>query len=254
MMISIRFEQAVYGSFPFWDKGYSILARSPGCRDEWLTDLRSVCQKYGEQPSGAAEAGGLFALRLPSGPWTIVQPSAQGNDDRGRPGALAFHAIFLSPREYRRADWSPFRFTDLLRSHWSADVRELPSGVTKLQRAAEPGPDPDPRVAWIVAAISAGRRVALEAERPIDKLAHETWCRLPTRVRSRASLATWAFGNGNTFDLVAMPRLAGAELDASYIVTSLADTFEATPAWTSHTASRRWPIPARLMSLFGRTP
>src|SRR3954466_11732952 len=82
---TVRFEQAVYGSFPFWDKGYAILARSPGCRDEWLADLKAACQRYGERPPHAAEAGGLMALRLPSGPWAIIRPSPQGSDDRGRP-------------------------------------------------------------------------------------------------------------------------------------------------------------------------
>lgn len=30
-------------------------------------------------------------------------------------------------------------------------------------------------------------------------------------------MATWAFGNGNHFDLVALPRLVGVEFDASYV-------------------------------------
>ncbi len=29
MPVVIRYEQAVYGSFAFWDRGYAILARSP---------------------------------------------------------------------------------------------------------------------------------------------------------------------------------------------------------------------------------
>src|SRR6185312_16430542 len=33
-------------------------------------------------------------------------------------------------------------------------------------------------------------------------------------------VATWAFGNGNAFDLVALPRLASNELDRSYLVES----------------------------------
>ena len=38
-------EQAVYGSFPFWRRGYGVLARSAGCRAEWLAELRIVCQR-----------------------------------------------------------------------------------------------------------------------------------------------------------------------------------------------------------------
>ena len=50
----IPFEQAVYGSFPFWNRGYGVLTHSQGCRPEWLAELRNVCQRYGEPPTGAA--------------------------------------------------------------------------------------------------------------------------------------------------------------------------------------------------------
>ena len=50
--MTIRFEQAVYGSFPFWNRGYGVLAHSTGCRPEWLAELRDVCQRYGEPPTG----------------------------------------------------------------------------------------------------------------------------------------------------------------------------------------------------------
>ena len=40
--VRVRFEQAVYGSFPFWDRGYALLAHSPGCRPEWLAEFAAV--------------------------------------------------------------------------------------------------------------------------------------------------------------------------------------------------------------------
>src|SRR5581483_8186924 len=100
-------EQAVYGSFPFWDRGYDVLARSPGCRAEWVEAFRLACQRYGERPREAAGASGFFAIRLPGGPWAIVGVGETGGDDRGRPGALAFHALFVRPRDYRRLGGSP---------------------------------------------------------------------------------------------------------------------------------------------------
>jgi hypothetical protein len=214
-MALIRFEQAVYGSFPFWDRGYDVLARSPGCRPEWLADLQVVCQRYGEGPRGAAEAGGLFALALASGPWAIVGPSVQGADDRGRPGALAFHALLLSPRDYRRAGSSPFGLAGVLRRQWGPETTSLPSGTWEVGPSS-PAVEDD-RARRIAAALARGRRVAVEADGPIDVLAERVWGLLPARVRRRASVATWAFGNANRFDLVALPRLAGAELDASYL-------------------------------------
>ncbi|HEX8204331.1 MAG TPA: GGDEF domain-containing protein, partial [Isosphaeraceae bacterium] len=215
-MVPIRFEQAVYGSFPFWDRGYDVLARSPGCRPEWLAGLRDVCQRYGERPRGAAEAGGLFALRLPGGPWAIVGPSVQGTDDRGRPGALAFHALLLSPRDYRRAGCSPFALAGALRRRWGPETTSLPSGTWLVGPPGPPAAEND-RARRIAAALARGRRVAVEADGPMDELAGRVWNLLPARVRRRASVATWAFGNANRFDLVALPRLAGAELDASYV-------------------------------------
>lgn len=215
----IRFEQAVYGSFPFWDRGYAILARSPGCRDEWLADLKVACQRYGERPPHAAEAGGLIAIRLPSGPWAIIRPSPQGSDDRGRPGALAFHALFLSGSDYRKAGSFPFELARVLRTDWTESDATLPSGTLGVTPPPTPSPPPigDERASRIARALARGRRVAIEADGPIDALARAVWLALPARRRARLGLATWTYANGNRHDLAALPRLAGVALDPSYV-------------------------------------
>ena len=217
--VTVRYEQAVYGSFPFWDKGYAILAKSPGCRDEWLADLRAACQRYGEQPQGAADAGGLLALKLPSGPWAIVGPCPQGCDDRGRPGAIAFHALFLSGTDYRRVGAFPFDLAAKFHCHeWTEETTALPSGSIAVDLApAGPSPATDPMAAQIAIALARGRRVAIEAPGPIDRLAREVWLALPLRRRAKLSLATWTFANGNRHDLAALPRLANIPLDRSYL-------------------------------------
>jgi len=208
----------VYGSFAFRDAGYAMLAQSPGCRAEWLADFRTACQRIGERPAGAADAAGLFAVRLASGPWAVVGMSPQGCDDRGRPGALAFHALFLSPREYRKAGCDPFAMAAALRSDWTAEVTSLPAGALTVSGAeSEPDSPVDPRAATIVAAMAKGRRVIVESPGPIDALARQVWQSLPPRVRRRATVATWAFANGPRFDLVAVPRLAAVAVDGSYL-------------------------------------
>lgn len=220
-MATVRYEQAVYGSFPFWDRGYALLAQSPGCRPEWLAAFRAACQRLGERPGGVPESPSLFALKLEGGgPWAVVGVSGQGTDDRGRPGALAFHALFLRPRDARKVGWNPFALAGLLRSKWSVEVRDLPSGTLAFEPPEGPSPTLDDRSRWIAAALARGRRVAMEAETPIDSLARAVWPALPPRVRRRSSLATWAFANGNRFDLVALPRLAGITLDPSYLDVS----------------------------------
>ena len=227
--VEVRYEQAVYGSFPFWNRGYGVLARSAGCRPDWLAALKAACQRYGERPAGIADADALFAMRIDRGPWMIVGVFPQGCDDAGRPGALAFHALFVGPWTYRRAGADPFAFADLLRRHWSpADLdATLPPGRAPIRRAddrnsADPRPtDVDERLVPIVAAIAGGRRVVVQSSGPIDALATSVWRALPPRVRRRASVATWAFDNANRFDLVALPKLAGVARGPSDLILAL---------------------------------
>ncbi len=215
--VRVRFEQAVYGSFAFWDRGYALLAHSPGCRPEWLAEFLAACQRHGEPRGGSPESRSLFSLRLESGPRMVVGVSPQGDDDRGRPGAQAFHALFLSPRDYRKAGHVPFGLAGALRADWTAETRTLPPGAWPVEIPGTPETPHDPRALRIAATLARGGRVALEEAGPIDALAREVWLALPDRARRRASVATWAFGNGNRFDLVALPRLAGVELDSSYV-------------------------------------
>ena len=201
----VPFEQAVYGSFPFWNRGYAVLAQSPGCRPEWLTELRRECQRYGERPAGALGAGGIFARPLARGPWMIVRPSDQGCDDQGRPGALAFHALFVRTADYRRAGASPFGFASALTDHWTADTHALAPGACTI--SAEQNCEEDQRAASIVAALVARQRVMLEAGEPIDALGRRVWRALPASVRRRATVATWTFCRSPQFDLSAGPRI-----------------------------------------------
>ena len=213
--MDILVEQLVYGSFPFWNRGYDVLARSPGCRADWVADVLAACRQFGEAPSGVIPSSSLFAVRLPSGPWAVVGVEPQGLDDRGRPGALAFHALLVEPRDYRKAGSDPFAFAGALGRDWSAGT-SLEALFWTVEPQKSTGPPLDPRTRRVVEALTRGRRVALESAEPIDALAREVWSALPDSIRRRGSLATWAFGNANRYDLVALPRLAGVALDGSY--------------------------------------
>jgi hypothetical protein len=223
--MDILLEQLVYGSFPFWDRGYDVLARSPGCRAESVVEVLAACQRFGDAPSGIMPASALFSVALPTGPRAIVGVEPLGVDDRGRPGALAFHALLVEPGDYRKAGSNPFAFAGALRGDWSAEST-LAAVSWPVGPPGDPIPPTDPRSRRIIEALSKGRRVALESPEPIDGLARSVWPSLPGSVRRNASVATWAFGNANRFDLVALPRLAVVEFDRSYLdpASIVADT------------------------------
>jgi hypothetical protein len=211
MKRQIAYEQAVYGSFPFWDRGYGILAWSAGCRAEWLDALRMAAQRFGERPAGVVEQTCFFALRLARGPWMIVGVFPQGSDDKGRPGALAFHAIFVSRLGYWWAGANPFVALPVLRGSWSESQKDLLLRSGRLAVAAPlsaPASVPEHQIQEIVKAIKRGQKVVIDSAEPIEELARAIWRRLPGRVRRRASVASWAFCNANQFDLVAIPPVA----------------------------------------------
>jgi hypothetical protein len=225
-MVTIRVEQAVYGSFPFWDRGYALLAQSQGCSRESLDAFRAACAKYGERPHAVAPAAGLFAQRIPGREWMIVGVGESGPDDRGRPGALSFHAYFVTPRDYRRAGASPFGFEPFLKRAWEPRTQPLPAATLTLKpfgreqaddEILATDSDPAALAQAIAGALRCRRRVALEARAPIDGLARSVWRGLPLWIRGRRSVATWAYGNDNRFDLVALPRLAESMVDESYV-------------------------------------
>jgi hypothetical protein len=211
-------EQALYGSFPFRHRGYEVVAHSPGCRRAWLDAFARACVAFGERPAGVTVEGALFALPIAGeGAWMVVGVGEAGEDDRGRPGALAFHAWFVADRDYRRAGAAPFPFAPHHRTRWDSDPGALPAKVLRLERfRAPPGP-PDPRAAAVAHRLRHRRPVAIEAPGPIDALTRDAWALLPPRARGRLGVATWAFGNANRFDLVAVPRRAMIESDPAFV-------------------------------------
>jgi hypothetical protein len=219
----ILVEQAVYGSFPFWDRGYDVLARSPGLKSRTLAEALDACRSIGEAPSSVEPAPALFSKELPCGSRAIVGVGPLGLDDRGRPGALVFHILILERDAFRRAGANPFAFASSLRLDWSAADRHVPT-LDWSETRPEPPVERDGRTARVVSALRSGRRVALESPRPIDALARSVWAELPRARRQRASVATWAFGNANRFDLLALPRLAGVTLDRSYVEPASIET------------------------------
>ena len=227
----VTFEQAVYGSFAFRGDGYAPLASSPGCRPDWLAAFHAACRTIGEKPPGAGDlAGMMFAMRLERrGPWMIVGVSSPGSDDRGRPDALAFHALFVEGREFRKVGYDPFLLRHALRTDWGPEstldrgtiAPQMPDGIESSDRASA-----------VATAMKRGRKVALASDSPITDLARQVWRLLPASARKRCAVATWSFAESSRFDLVAARSLAGWDLGGAYV-----DPFAARPP-----AKRKRPI------------
>ncbi len=208
-LLPFRLEQAVYGSFPFWNRGYGILARSAGCPSASIAAFKSACQRFGERPAGTQEADALFAQPLDRGSSMIVGVYPRGADDCARPGAIVFHALFAPRWFYRLAAANPFRFSPLLRGDWDAsDVdRILPPLDRLTSRQPHSVAEQDPEIVLpAIRILESGRRVLLVSEQPAPALTAEIWGRIPSRIRRRSSMATWAYQNDNQFSLVTMPR------------------------------------------------
>ncbi len=180
-MPTVRYEQAVYGSFPFWHRGLrpaGALAGLPAGvagRPSGRPASGTASRRAGDAD---AAAGALFALRLPDrGPWMVVGVCPQGADDHGRPGALAFHGLFVEPREFRKAGFDPFALAGAICAV-AGDRRRRPcrpASMPDRTLPTLPAGDPAALAARIAQAIAQRRRVAIEADRPIDDLARAVW-------------------------------------------------------------------------------
>ncbi|MDG3002527.1 hypothetical protein [Paludisphaera mucosa] len=232
MFGGIGYEQAVYGSFPFWSRGYAMLTASAGCPPSWRDAMKRACERFGERPAGVDRFRSVFALPADRSTWMVVRVDSLGCDDQGRPGALAFHALFVSPWSYRRAGAWPHAFDPAFRSDWTAADQDSPLPRGRFRPAAIGGPREDgpvdARVGPIVDALSRNRRVIVQSREPADALMRSAWRRLPGRVRRRARAASWAFGNANGFDFVALPRLGGLTFDGAELVLA-AETSSSAP-------------------------
>jgi hypothetical protein len=182
-----------------------------------VNEFKMVCQRYGEPSRVVFDLwGACFSLRLASGPWAIVGVSGQGVDDHGRPGALAFHGLFVTPREFRKVGFDPFALAGALRREWGP-LTSLSLGVYSIEPEATTSPEPTADARLIRDALVAGRRVVFESPGPATSLVRSAWLLLREGHRSRLSVATFAFGNGNQFDLMALPHVTVSGLDSSYV-------------------------------------
>lgn len=208
--LTIECEQAIYGSFPFWDKGYALLAASPGCQPGWIDAFIKLCRSLGQPPGEASPDidSLLFTAPVAPGRWVIALGSAQGCDDRGRPGAWAFHALFLSHADYRRAGAWPQNFERYFK-------KTFHSGITLNQVSIEINTHITTSLhenslvinSAITNEIRHQKKVRIIHETPTIQRFSEFLSRLPEKTRLRRSMTTMSFRHNTDFDIAAIrPR------------------------------------------------
>jgi hypothetical protein len=221
-MSAIPIEQALYGNPE--RGGFRFLGRSPGFVDDWLPLAEKICAGFGDRPAGIACPGCVFAQ--PFGPRhvAVVQAADLGNDDAKRPGALGFHFLVLSRRDYTDLTGDPFLLAERFPPNWGArgdlpalswpDEPPAPRTVAQVQAALQNG-DSAMLLGGTQALIDAGRLV-FERPAPATDLLRRLWLLLPVSSRAHLWPASFAFGNALKFDVLVVPR-ADPENYADYI-------------------------------------
>lgn len=215
VMASIPIEQAIYGNFD--QGGYRFLARSPGFGDEWLSDAERLCAAFGNRPAGAVCPSCIFAQPFGDKHVVVVQAADQGNDDAGRPGALAFYLLVFPRLAYEELVGDPFLIAEHFPASWQARG-ELPAlswpRESPPYRTVEQVRDVirSPNSAALLGGAQAlvdGSRVVFQRPAPDNDLLRNLWFLLPASTRCRLWPASFAFDNSLGFDALVVPRAEG---------------------------------------------
>ncbi|MGH7221731.1 MAG: hypothetical protein ACRELF_00720, partial [Gemmataceae bacterium] len=201
--------------------GYRFLARSPGFRDDWLAEAERLCTGFGERPTGVACPGCVFARPFGRHHVAIVQAADQGQDDTGRPGALAFYLLILPRAFYRELGGDPFYLAEQFPPPWQTRG-ELPcitwtAGAPPARSAAMLQKTLNvPHSATLLGGAQIlldGGRLVFERSSPDAAILRGLWALLPTRERGELWPASFTFSNDPQFNVVVVPRAAGSEYE-----------------------------------------
>jgi hypothetical protein len=217
-MEQIQIEQALYGGQA--PGGYRFLAQSSGFREEWLPATEQLCTAFGERPAGVACPAAVFAQPFAPQHVAIVQVADQGQDDAGRPGALAFRLLFLKVQDYTNLGGDPFLIADRFPPPWhqrgELPVLTWPSEplprrtVAEVQRVLQP-PEESPLLLGAAQALVDGGKLVLERPGPAPALVRGLWSLLPYSTRCRIWPASFVFSNALGFDVAVVPQAVPEE-------------------------------------------
>ena len=223
-------EQAIYGGQDA--SGYRFLARSPGFRDDWLAEAERLCTGFGERPAGVACPPCVFVRPFGRRHVAVVQAADHGQDDSGRPGALAFYLLIFPRQLYHELGGDPFFLAEQCPPPWQTRG-ELPPltwtagasprrTVEMLQKILNV-----PYSATLLGGVQVlldGGRLVFERTTPDAAILRSLWALLPTHERCHLWPASFVFGNSHHFDAVVVPRAEGPEYE-NYITEEKAGDY-----------------------------
>jgi hypothetical protein len=238
-MADVVIEQAIYGCQG--SGGYRFLARSSGFVDEWLPEAQRICAGFGERPAGVGCPGCVLAQPFGKDHVAVIQAADQGNDDAGRPGALAFRLLVVPRIFYEQALGDPFVIADRFPPSWHArgdlptlawpaeEIRHRAVGDVQrvLQLVEDTTESTTPLSPILLGATQAlvdGSRVVFERPAPHPDLVRGLWTLLPHSTRCRLWPATFAFGNALAFDALVVPHASSDEY-AGYLTEQQAGDY-----------------------------
>lgn len=206
-------EQAVYrGPGP---GQYTLRARSPGFRDEWLSLTEQLCDGFGERPAGVACPASVFAQPLGKRLVAVVRVADQPGGD------LGFHVLAVPRPLYELGlQGDPFPVADHWPPPWQASD-SLPTltwpddtwparTVADVRRVLQR--DDGPNLLGGAQALVDGGRLVFERAAPDAALFRDLWALLPTSTRAELWPATFAFGNALGFHVLVVPPPVSAQI------------------------------------------
>jgi hypothetical protein len=219
-----------------------LLAQSPGCRDDWLTEAEVLVAGFGDRPLGVACPGALFAHPLGEDQVAVVHVADQYGTDAGH-AVAGFHVLIIPRQAYERFLGDPFAVGRRLPPLWQEraglpiamlaaeplpgrtidDVRRvlqrIKAGALREDREPEDvvlhteENSESPALLGGAQVLVDGGRLVFERPRGDAGLIPALWTLLPNSTRCRLWPASFAFGNALAFDALVVARAGGPDYE-----------------------------------------
>lgn len=232
-------EQLVYGTFDF-TQGFTLVSTSAGISAALAREAEAVCKGWGEilsprfrsalyhvplaggeiDPAGEGEAAGDPAAEPPPpAPRHLIGKVVRQGTDRGDRMAWYHQVLVLSHADYLAAGGDCFAFeaAGFFKDRWFESDRALPLQVDPgvlpgFEHPALAG-DEAAVVRAVLAALAEGSEVRLPVERAtrsVLELMRTVLHLLPPELRTRLSLATFAYRPMRRYDFWSLHDQGGA--------------------------------------------